>query len=60
MSNRHAQALGRLGKGIKKTMSHAALEQRKQAALISAEKRRKCTLGDPLASSVPTKAIPVK
>ena len=29
--NRHAQALGRLGKGRKKTMSKAALQQRQDA-----------------------------
>jgi len=30
--NEHAQALGKLGKGIKKTLSAAALAQRKKAA----------------------------
>jgi hypothetical protein len=33
MVNIHAQALGRLGIGRKKTMSKAAILQRKQAAL---------------------------
>jgi hypothetical protein len=32
MLNEHAQALGRLNRGVKKTMSKAAMKQRKNAA----------------------------
>jgi hypothetical protein len=37
--NLHAQALGRRGKGKAKTMSEAAMVQRRLAALLSAKKR---------------------
>jgi hypothetical protein len=37
--NKHAQRLGRMAKGKRKTMSHEAIEQRRSAARISAEKR---------------------
>ena len=37
--NKHAQRLGRLAKGKRKTMSHEAVEQRRSAARISVEKR---------------------
>jgi hypothetical protein len=37
--NKHAQALGRKGKGKPKTMSLEALHQRRAAAQISLEKR---------------------
>lgn len=39
--NRFAQQLGRLAKGKPKTMSRAAMLQRKRAAQSSAKKRRK-------------------
>ena len=41
MKNLHAEALGKLARGIKKTMSPAALAARRAAALVSARKRRK-------------------
>jgi len=39
--NEHAQALGRMGKGIKKTLSAAALAQRKNAAKQPRKKKTK-------------------
>jgi hypothetical protein len=41
MINAAAQALGRMGKGKKKTLSPAALEQRREAAKQPRPKRKK-------------------
>jgi len=39
MKNEHAQALGRMGAGIPKTMSAKAIAQRKKAAKMPRKKR---------------------
>ena len=39
--NEHAQALGRMGKGIPKTMTPAAMKARKRAAKFPRPSRRK-------------------
>jgi len=44
--NPHAQALGRMGAGIKKTLSAAALAQRKKAAK-QPRKKKPCTTNQP-------------
>lgn len=41
MKNKHAAALGRLGKGRKKTMTPEAMLQRREAAKKSVEARKK-------------------
>ena len=46
--NRHAQALGRLGKGRKKTLSEHAITQRRHAARKSVEKRLENKLKKPI------------
>jgi hypothetical protein len=39
--NVHAQALGRLGRGVKKTMSPAAIRARRRAAKFKRPNRKK-------------------
>lgn len=52
--NHHAQALGKLGKGKRKTMSIVALEQRKLAAKQSQLARRLRISSDKLKITIDT------